>query len=123
MAFALAVIRFCRTLPYTCESNAIRHQLVRSGTSVGANYRSSCRGRTSKEKRAKLGIALEEADESEFWLLVVESIDEGDTRQRQWLLKESGELMRIFSSSLASHRRKESAGRNLPQAVRPDAVR
>lgn len=98
MAFALAVIRFCRTLPYTCESNAIRDQLVRSGTSVGANYRSSCRGRTPREKRAKLGIALEEADESDFWLSVLEAIEKGESSQRRWLLKECGEVIRIFST-------------------------
>jgi four helix bundle protein len=119
MAFALAVIRFCRTLPYTCESNAIRDQLVRSGTSVGANYRSSCRGRTTKEKRAKLGITLEEADETDFWLSVLEAIDEGDNRQRRWLLNECGELIRIFSTSLATHRRRTPPRHNPPRSVQP----
>jgi four helix bundle protein len=106
MAFTLAVIRFCRTLPHTCEVKIVRDQLIRSGSSVGANYRSSCRGRSPEEKRAKLGIALEEADESDFWLSILEALKEGDNSQRQWLLRECGELIKIFSTSLATHRRR-----------------
>lgn len=118
MAFALAVIRFCRMLSYTCESNAIRDQLVRSGISVGANYRSSRLGRTPKEKRASSGSLSKKLNESDFWLSVLEAIEEGDRKQRGWLLKECGELIRIFSTALATHRSKESARRKLPQIIR-----
>src|SRR5687768_14063059 len=96
MAFTLSAIRFCRTLPKDAEGSVFHGQLLRSATSVGANYRSSCRGRTKKEKRAKLGIALEEADESEFWLAVLQELDLGPGEQRRWLLAECGELIAIF---------------------------
>src|SRR5688500_14096011 len=104
MKFALAVIKFCRTLPRDTECGVVRFQLLKSGTSVGANYRSSCRGRTTKEKRAKLGIALEEADEADYWLAILEFIDRGDKQQRKWLLAECGELIGIFAQSLQTHR-------------------
>lgn len=107
MAFALAVIRFCRTLPREPECGVIKYQLLKSGTSVGANYRSSCRGRTTREKRSKLGIALEEADESDYWLTLLEFIDMGNKDQRAALLKECGEFIKLFSTSLCTHRRKD----------------
>ena len=86
------------------EGGVIKFQLLKSGTSVGANYRSSCRGRSTREKRAKLGIALEEADESDFWLSLLESIKMGNKDQRTALLKECGEFIRIFSTSLQTHK-------------------
>lgn len=117
MAFAVAIVRFCRTLPHNAEGDVFRKQLLRAGTSVGANYRSSCRGRSTREKQAKLGIALEEADESDYWLTILATFDLGNTEQRQWLLKEAGELIRIFSSSLTTHRsrnRKNGSTQKLP---------
>ena len=107
MAFSIGVVRFCRSLPHTVEGDVLRRQLLRSGTSVGANYRSSCRGRSVREKSAKLGIALEEADESEFWLLLIGELGTGDPDQRTLLLKETGELIAIFSTSLATHRSRQ----------------
>ena len=58
-------------LPNNTLGRAIGNQLVRCGTSVGANYRAACRGRSKAEFIAKLGIVLEEADESEFWLELI----------------------------------------------------
>ena len=104
MKFALAIIRFCRTLPRDAEGSVIRYQLLKSGTSVGANYRSSCRGRTTREKRSKLGIALEEADESDYWLAILEFTDRGNKEQRKWLLAECGELIGIFAQTLQTHK-------------------
>ena len=98
-AFAPAVIRFCRTLPHTVESDVFRKQLVRSGTSVGANYRASCRGRSPAEKKAKLGISLEESDESQYWLELLEEVNLGDAVQRSALLKEATELTAILTTS------------------------
>ncbi len=66
--FALRIINFVDALPKTTSGRAIGNQLVRSGISVGANYRSACRGRSKAESIAKLEIVGEEADESEFWL-------------------------------------------------------
>ena len=105
-AFALSIVHFCRSLPRTSEMDVFRSQLLRSGTSVGANYRASCRGRTSREKCAKLGIALEEADESDYWLALLRSLDMGDSGRRESLVKECGEFMSIFSTSILTHKAK-----------------
>jgi len=72
--FALRVIRLCESLPKTATGAILGKQLLRSATSVGANYRAACRGRSKAEFIAKLGIVEEEADESLFWLeLIAES--------------------------------------------------
>jgi four helix bundle protein len=103
-AFALAIVQFCRTLPRTSEADIFRHQLLRAGTGVGANYRASCRGRTPKEKCARLGIALEEADESDYWLSLLQRLEMGDKEEREKLLKECGEFVSIFSASIHTHK-------------------
>jgi len=72
--FALRVIKLVYALPNTTAGRAIGGQLIRSGTSVAANYRAACRGRSKAEFIAKLGIVEEEADESAFWLeAIIES--------------------------------------------------
>ena len=72
--FALAIIRFCRLLPNTDEARVIRWQLLRCGPAVGANYRAVCRCKSDKDFIAKLGVVIEEADETSFWLeLLVEA--------------------------------------------------
>ena len=69
--FALDVLRFVRTLPATDEHRDIGGQLRRSGTGVGANYRATCRSRSRVEFIARINVALEETDESAFWLEVL----------------------------------------------------
>jgi four helix bundle protein len=96
--FALATIRFCRTLPHTAEGDVFRRQLLKAGTAVGANYRATCRGRTPVEKRAKIGIVIEEADECEYWLDLLTTIDLGQAKLREPLLREAGELTALFVS-------------------------
>ncbi len=72
--FALRIIKLVDALPNTIAGRAIGGQLVRSGTSVPANYRAACRGRSKAEFIAKLGIVEEESDESALWLeLIIES--------------------------------------------------
>lgn len=67
-AAALRVIRLCRQLPRTDEARIIGRQLLRSATSVGANYRAACRARSGAEYFAKLCICVEESDETLYWL-------------------------------------------------------
>ncbi|MEJ7663613.1 MAG: four helix bundle protein [Hymenobacter sp.] len=67
-AAALRVVRLHRALPHTDEARVIGRQLLRSATSVGANYRAACRGRSRAEYFAKLCICIEEADETLYWL-------------------------------------------------------
>ncbi len=98
-AFALRIVKLVDALPKTTAGRAIGGQLERSGTSVSANYRAACRGRSKAEFIAKLGIVEEEADESGLWL---ELIMEGgllDRRLVKELHKEAGEITAIVSAS------------------------
>ncbi len=98
--FALRVMKLADALPKTISGRAIANQLVRSGTSVGANYRAACRGRSKAEFIAKLGIVIEEADECEYWL---ELIIDGELLPKskvQPLHQETHELAAIFVASV-----------------------
>jgi len=70
--FALRTLKLCRSLPRTDEGRILGSQLLRSATSIGANYRAACRGRSRAEFIAKLGIVLEGADETAFWLELIQ---------------------------------------------------
>jgi len=98
--FALRILRLYRALPQDEEARILGRQLLRSGTSVGANYRAACRARSKAEFIAKLGIVLEEADETVFWLelLLEGGIVEGEKLGA--LVKEAHELTSIFVTSL-----------------------
>ncbi len=96
--FALRVIRLFRALPEE-EARIIGKQMLRSGTSVAANYRAVCRARSSREFISKMGVVVEEADETVFWLeLLVES---GIVARPllDSLLTEANELLAIFAAS------------------------
>ena|SRR6266849_1093173 len=97
--FALRIIKLVGALPRTIEGRSIAGQLMRSGTSVPANYRAACRARSKVEFVAKLGIVEEEADESAFWLELI--IDAGLLNQSEVrpLLGEAGEIVAIMASS------------------------
>jgi four helix bundle protein len=97
--FALRVIRLVDALPNSIPGRAIGNQLMRSGTSVGANYRSACRGRSTAEFIAKLGIALEE---SEYWLELIIEAQLLKNIKVESLLAEAGELTAIFVTTLKS---------------------
>ena len=106
--FAVGIIGLCRDLPTTVDGRTVGHQMIRSGTSVGANYRASCRARSRAEWVAKLGVVEEEADETLFWLeLAVESGLVSESRA-QALLKEADELTAIFVSALKSAKHQPS---------------
>lgn len=107
--FALQVIRLCRTLPRSQETTVITRQLLRSSTSVGANYRAVCRARSSPDFVSKLGIVLEEADETLFWIELL--IESGAAHQEQIasVRKEANELVSIFVASLRTAKGLKSA--------------
>lgn len=104
--FSLRVLKLCRALPQTPEGQAVRRQLVRCGTSVGANYRAAQRGRSKKEFTAKLGIVEEEADECCFWLEII--IEDGmlNPANVQPLLDEANEIVAIVVTAIRSSRAK-----------------
>jgi four helix bundle protein len=98
--FAKRVIRLCRSLPNSRESRLIGDQLFRCGTSVGANYRAACRARSRAEFVAKMGIVLEEADETCYWLELLAETGVADAELLAPLSQEADELVRIFVAGL-----------------------
>lgn len=97
--FALRIIKFAATLPVGKIGDVIRYQLVKAGTSVGANYREANRAESRNDFIHKIGIVEKEASESQYWLEICDEAKLGDYQQRLWLLQESGELLAIFTSS------------------------
>src|SRR5216683_6130929 len=97
--FALKTIQFAATLPAGKIGDVIRYQLVKAGTSVGANYRDANRAESRNDFIHKIGIVEKEASESQYWLEICDEAKFGDAQQREWLLQESGELLAIFISS------------------------
>lgn len=97
--FALRIIRLFRSFPHSSETQVLGKQLLRSGTSVGANYRAAGRARSRAEFVSKIGIVVEEADETVFWL---ECLSESGIVKKELLdelLSEANELVAIFAAS------------------------
>jgi four helix bundle protein len=109
--FCVAVLDFVDTLGRTPSAEAIARQLARSGLGVAGNYRGACRGRSHAEFTARLGVVLEEADESQLWLEVCDDRKMGEATTRPWLLDESGQLCAIFSKACTTARIREHAKR------------
>jgi four helix bundle protein len=97
--FALKIIAFAATLPNGRTGDVIRYQLVKAGTSVGANYREANRAESRNDFIHKIAIVEKEASESQYWLEICDEAKLGDAKQRDWLLQESGELLAIFTSA------------------------
>jgi four helix bundle protein len=96
--FALKVIAFEATLPQTKTCAIIEYQLVKAGTSVGANYREANRAESRADFIHKIAIVEKECSESGFWLEICDEADLGNVELRGWLLKEVRELLAIFTS-------------------------
>ncbi len=94
--FALQIIRMFTTLPKTVEAQVIGKQVLRSGTSVGANYREAFRSRSRTEFIAKTGDCLKELEETAYWLELLEEGNVKDGKYLAGLRKECGELTAIF---------------------------
>jgi four helix bundle protein len=96
--FALKVIAFAATLPLTKTGAIIEYQLVKAGTSVGANYREANRAESRADFIHKIAIVEKECSESCYWLELCEDAHLGNVEQLIWLLQESRELLAIFTS-------------------------
>ena len=103
--FAVRVLRFVRTLSHDTPLDTVGRQLARSGCGVSANYHSAGRSRSRAEFIARLGVVVDEADESEHWLVVLRDGRLAAGEELDWLLGEAGELRAIFSASLSTARR------------------
>lgn len=100
--FSLMVIDMVEKLPNTISGRAIAYQVVRSGTSVGANYRAVCRARSDREFISKMSIVIEEADETLFWIEILQEKKWIDCSLLDLIWKEGNELTAIFVSTAKS---------------------
>ena len=104
--FALRIVTLFQALPNSDVTKTLGRQVLRSGTSVAANYRAVCRARSKAEFIAKLGIVLEEADETAFWLELLMEAGVVPKPRLENLLTETNELVRIFAASRQTARRR-----------------
>ena len=97
--FAIRIVRLFRSLPKNDEARIIGKQVLRAGTSVAANYRAVCRARSRAELISKIGVAVEEADETVFWLEILVETGIVPRAQMEKLLAEANELLAILAAS------------------------
>jgi four helix bundle protein len=97
-AFALRVVRFVALLPRNRIADVLGYQLLKSATSIGANYREANRAESRPDFIHKIGLVEKEAAETQYWLELCEEASIGNPDERQRLLQESGELLAIFTS-------------------------
>ena len=106
--FALRILRLCDALPKTDAARAIGRQLLRSGTSVAANYRAVGRARSRAEFVAKMGVVVEEADETVFWLELLADSGMVPKARLDELSREGNELVAIFVASQKTAKRSDN---------------
>ncbi len=97
--FAIRVVTLFRSLPETDDARIIGKQLLQAATSVAANYRAVCRARSRAEFIAKIGLVVEEADETVFWLELIGETGIIKKERIKTLLREADELLAIFAAS------------------------
>ncbi len=117
--FGLRIVRLVESLPETRTGRVIGNQLLRAGTSVGANYRAACRAKSRADFISKLGTVEEEADESVYWMEML--IDAGLVKRPKIaaLLGEGNEILAIVVASInTSRRNSQSAVRNPQSAIK-----
>jgi len=98
--FGVSIIKFTNDLPKSTSSFVIAKQIIKSATSIGANFRAALRARSKSEFIAKLGIVLEEADETVYWLEIIVESGLVLPIKVQHLLKEANEITSIVVTSL-----------------------
>jgi len=104
-AFAIRVIRLFQHLPKTDEARLIGRQFLRAGTGVASNYRAACRSKSRADFISKLATAVEEADETVFWIEIMELSGIVSGKEPREIKTEAEELLRIFSRSLDTAKR------------------
>lgn len=103
--FALDIIKLVQDLPSGMVSQVLGRQLLKSGTSVGANYRAACRAKSAAAFISKLGDVEEEADESGFWMELLSDAGIAKGTALEQLHQEAGELLAIMIASINTTRR------------------
>jgi len=105
--FALRVIMFVANLPKNKVTDVLGYQLLKSATSIGANYREANRAESHDDFIHKVAIVEKEASETQYWLELLNETNVGDKGKRSWLVRESGELVAVFTAigkTAKSHR-------------------
>ncbi len=103
-AYALRIIKVVEALPKTMTGRTLGNQLLRSGTSVGANYRAACRAKSNADFISKMGIVEEEADESLYWMELLIESSLMSASKLSALMKEGNELVAIIVTSINTAR-------------------
>jgi four helix bundle protein len=98
-AFAVDVVKFVESLPRGRSIDVIGNQLIRSATSVAANYRAACRSRSGADFINKIGLVEEEADETLFWIEMLTAIEKVSPSSVKRMLDEADQLLRIFAAT------------------------
>lgn len=106
LRFAVRIIKLCASLPNSPEGRLVRGQLIRCGTSPGAQYREACRSRSSAEFVSKMESAQQELDETDYWLLIIERAGMVKPAKLVALRSETLELIKIFASSAKTAKQK-----------------
>jgi len=105
-AFAVNIIKLVESLPKSKTVDILGRQLIRSATSIGANYRAACKGRSKADFISKITVVEEEADECQYWLELLIELKIDDRHALPDLLKEARELTAIFTASGKTAKRK-----------------
>ncbi len=108
-AFALRVIKMVQALPKNSVADVLGRQVLRSATSVGANYRATCRARTGPNFLHKLSIVVEEADETVYWLELIRDTGLVSPKRLASLIDEAEQLLKIMSASHKTAQRRKPA--------------
>ena len=108
-AFALRILKLVDALPKTTAGRALASQIVRSGTSIAANYRAACRAKSTADFIAKMGIVEEEADGTLFWLELLEESKLVPAAKLTAIKQEANELIAITVVSIKTARRNRAA--------------
>lgn len=106
---AVAIIKEVDKLPRTLAADVIGRQLIRSGTSIGANYRAACRAKSTPDMINKLKIVEEESDETEYWLELLVEAELAPKEQIKNIYKETDEILSMTVASLKTLRGRSSA--------------
>ena len=116
--FAVRVVKLCRVLPHSNETRVVEMQVLRSATSVAANYRAACRARSHADFISKIGIVVEECDETIFWLELLVDLEIVPPLRVQPLLDEANELLAILAASqITAKQRAKTAIVNRQSAI------
>ena len=116
-AFALRILKLVDALPKTTAGRTLSSQIVRSATSVAANYRAACRAKSIADFIAKMGIVEEEADETLFWLELLEESELVPAAKLTAIKQEANELIAITVASIKTARRNRDSAFRIPHSA------